>query len=138
MWWCQLYYLKNWVNWEHLERLTRRLSLEWRENWWTTIWRSHIADRLKAPENVKDISKISQKFKVLMSKRNVNGALKRLTNSMSNGMFPLYKKTLDLQIQKHPEPKESSPETFYRVHFDQFTESHMMASTNLWSCAQQC
>ena len=94
--------------------------------------------RLKAPENAKDISKISQKFKVLMSKRNVNGALKRLTNSMSNGIFPLYKKTLDLLIQKHPEPKESSPETFYRVHFDQFTESHMMASTSLWSCAQQC
>ena len=93
MWWCQLYYLKNWVNWEHLERLTRRLSLEWRENWWTTIWRSHIEDRLKAPENVKDISKISQKFKVLMSKRNVNSALKRLTNTMSNRIFSLYKKT---------------------------------------------
>ena len=49
--------------------------------------------RLKAPENAKDISKISQKFKVLMSKRNVNSALKRLTNTMSNRIFSLYKKT---------------------------------------------
>ena len=46
-----------------------------------------------------------------MSKGNVNGALKLLTNSMLNGIFPLYSKTLDLLIQKHPEPKESSSET---------------------------
>ena len=72
---------------------------------------------MKAPENAKDIPKISQKFKVLMSKGNVNGALKRLTNSMSNGIFPLYNKTLDLLKQKHAEPKESSAETLLQGPF---------------------
>ena len=70
---------------EHLEALTRRLSLwnEWRID--ELLYEGQtIQDRLKASENAINISKISKKFKILMSKGNVNGALKLLTNSMSN------------------------------------------------------
>ena len=70
---------------ELLEALTRRLSLwnEWRID--ELLYEGQtIQDRLKAPENAIKISKISKKFKILMSKGNVNGALKLLTNSMSN------------------------------------------------------
>ena len=82
---------------EHLETWTGRLSL-WKERRIGELLYEDqaIQDRLKAPENVTNIAKISKKFKVLMSKGNVNGALKLLTNSMSNGIFPLSNKTLHL------------------------------------------
>ena len=43
------------------------------------------------------------KFKHLMQKGNVNGALKLLTNNMSNGILPLTDETLHLLRTKHPE-----------------------------------
>ena len=55
-----------------------------------------MQDRFKAPENTTNIAKISEKFEVLMSKGNVNGAWKVLTKSMPNGILPLSNKTLDL------------------------------------------
>ena len=88
-----------------------------------------VQDCYEAPENATNISKVSQKFKVLMSKRNVNRALKLLRNSMSNGILLLPNKALDLLKQKHPEFKESSQETLYRVHLDQFTQSHIFTVT---------
>ena len=56
------------------------------------------------------IAKISLKLKNLMSKGNVNGALKLLTDNMHSGVLPLNKETLELLIQKHPEPRETSPD----------------------------
>ena len=70
-----------------------------------------IQERSKVPENATNISKISEKFKVLITKGNVNGTLKLLKNGMSNGILPLNDKTPNLLKQKHLEPKESSPET---------------------------
>ena len=55
------------------------------------------------------ISKISIKFRLLMSKCNVNGALKLLTNNMSNGILPLTDATFQLLKQKHPESREPPP-----------------------------
>ena len=52
------------------------------------------------------IAKISLKLKNLMSKGNVNAALKLLTDNMYSGILPLNKDTLELLIQKHPEPRE--------------------------------
>ena len=74
-----------------------------------------------------------------MRKGNVNGALKLLTNSMSNGILPLFNKTLDLLKQKHPGPKESSPETllqglFRPIHpvaYDDTDESLVMRAAML-------
>ena len=45
-----------------------------------------------------------------MSKGNVNGALKLLTNNMSNGILPLTDAKLQPLKQKHPESRESPPE----------------------------
>ena len=45
-----------------------------------------------------------------MSKDNVNGALKLLTNNMSNGILPLTDAILQLLKQKHPESREPPPE----------------------------
>ena len=94
---------------------------------------------MKAPENATNISKISKKFRVLRSKGNVNGALKLLTKSMLNGILLLYSKTLDLLIQKHPEPKESSSESllkrsFRPIHpftYDSSSKSLVMRATML-------
>ena len=65
--------------------------------------------------------------------------MKLLTNSVSNGILPLYNKTLDLLIQKHPKPKESSPETllqgpFRPIHlfaYDDINESLVMRAAML-------
>ena len=97
---------------EHLEALTRRLTL-WNEGKIEDLLHEGetIQSRLKTPENASNIAKISQKFKNLMSKGNVNGALKLLTNNMSNGVLPLSKETLSLLKLKHPEPVQPSPET---------------------------
>ena len=92
-----------------------------------------MQDHLKAPENTRNISKISKKFKVLMSKGNVSGTLKLLTNSMSNGILPLSDKPLDLLKQKHLSLRDLYQKLSYKVQLDQFTQSHLMTSTSLWS-----
>ena len=53
-----------------------------------------IQERLPTGERSKEIAKISVKFKQLMHNGNVNGALKLLTNEMSNGILPLTEETL--------------------------------------------
>ena len=82
---------------EYLEALVRRLSL-WNEGRIDELLFEGrtMQDRLKAPENTTNIAKISEKFKVLMTKGNVNGVWKVLTNSMPNGILPLSNKTPDL------------------------------------------
>ena len=48
-----------------------------------------IQERLPTGERSKYIAKISIKFKELMQKGNVSGALKLLTNKISNDILPL-------------------------------------------------
>ena len=48
-----------------------------------------IQEKLKSPDSSMAIAKISMKFRILMSKGNVNGALKLLTKNVSNGFLPL-------------------------------------------------
>ena len=50
--------------------------------------------------------KISLKFKNMMSKGNVKGALKLLTENISNGILPLNDRTLKMLKQKHAEANE--------------------------------
>ena len=68
-----------------------------------------MQERLKSPDNSM-ITKISIKFKLLMSKGNVNGVLKLLTNNMSNEILPLTDATLQLLKQKYPESRQPPPE----------------------------
>ena len=50
------------------------------------------------------------KFRILMSKGNVNGALKLLTNNMSNRILPLTDAKRQPLKQKHRESREPPPE----------------------------
>ena len=58
---------------------------------------------MKISEKSMNIEKISLKFKNMMSKGNVNGALKLLMENMSNRILPLNDKTLTMLKQKIPE-----------------------------------
>ena len=69
-----------------------------------------IGQRLRSDKEGMTIAKTPLKFKNLISKRNVNEALKLLTDNMYKGILPLTKETLDLIVQKHPELRESSPD----------------------------
>ena len=46
----------------------------------------------------------------MMEKKNVNGALKLLTNNISNGILSLDDKTLKLLMKKNPKTRELSKE----------------------------
>ena len=65
---------------------------------------------MKSSEKGMNIEKISLKFKNMINKGNVKGALKLLTESMSNGMLPLNDKTLTMLKQKHPKANEPPQE----------------------------
>ena len=81
-----------------------------------------------------NIVKISSKFKDLMQKGNVNGALKLLTNNMSNGILTLTDETLQLLHAKHPESKEATPDVLlqgpirqvHQVVYDDIDEALVM------------
>ena len=45
-----------------------------------------------------------------MQKRNVNGALRLLTNNMSNEILPLSNEILQIVSQKHPEVQQAHHE----------------------------
>ena len=66
-----------------------------------------MQERLKLPERGMTITKIWMKFRIFMSKGNVNGALKLLANNMSNGILTLINATLQLLKKTHPESRES-------------------------------
>ena len=72
--------------------------------------RETIQKRMKISEKGMNNEKISLKFKNMMSKSNVNGALKILTENMSNKILPLNDKTLKMLKQKHPEANEPPQE----------------------------
>ena len=65
-------------------------------------------NQLPTGERSKDIAKISVKFKELMQKGNVNGALKLLSNEMSNDILPLTEETLSQLEIKHPDNGDAS------------------------------
>ena len=92
---------------DHLQALERRIKL-WNEGDIEGLLYEGmtIQQRLRSDKEGMTIAKISLKLKNLMSKGNVNGALKLLTDNMYSGILPLNKDTLELLIQKHPEPRE--------------------------------
>ena len=65
---------------------------------------------MKICEKGMNIEKICLNFKNMMSKGNVNGALKLLTENMPNEILPLNDKTLHMLKQKHPEANERPQE----------------------------
>ena len=60
------------------------------------------------------IEKIASKFKQLTEKGNVNGALRLLTNNMSNRILPLSNKPLQLLHLKHLEKQEARNQALFQ------------------------
>ena len=100
---------KNSKSKNHLKLLERRFEI-WKEGNINELYEEGkaIQDRLKSNGSSNDIAKIPKKFKLLMQKGNVNGALKILTNNMSGGILPLTDETLQLLELKHPDAKDTS------------------------------
>ena len=69
-----------------------------------------IQEKLNSPDSSMAIANILIKFRFLMSKDNVNGALKLLADNMLNGILPLADATLQLLKQKLPGSREPPPE----------------------------
>ena len=65
---------------------------------------------MKISEKGMNIEKISLKLKNMMSKGNINGALKLLMENMSNRILPFNDKTLTVLKQKHPEANKPPQE----------------------------
>ena len=71
-----------------------------------------------------------KKFAKLTGKGNINGALKLLTNNMTNGILPLDEKRLNSLKQKHPQSKQACEETLingeppaiHRIIFDDINQ----------------
>ena len=88
---------------DHLKVLERRLRL-WEEGNITELMieSKTIQEILPSTSSQINIEKRSSKFKQLMQKSNVDGALHLLTNNMSNGILPLSEETLQILSLKHP------------------------------------
>ena len=65
---------------------------------------------MKISEKSMNIEKISLKLKNMMSKGNINGAVKLLMENMSNRILPFNDKTLTVIKQKHPEANKPPQE----------------------------
>ena len=91
---------------DHTKALERRLKL-WDEGKIDDLFHEGrtIQDNLKTYEFTSDIGRLSKQFRDRMKKGDINGALRLLTNNMSNGILPLNEDTLLLLEQKHPEGK---------------------------------
>ena len=98
---------KNSKSKDHLVSLERCLKL-WEEGNISNLAHEGqtIQESVKISEKGMNIEKISLKFKNMMSKGNVNEALKLLMENMLNGILPLNDKTLKMLKQKQPEGNE--------------------------------
>ena len=67
-----------------------------------------IQSRLPVNNGKRDMAATSRKFKELMQKGNVNGAIKLLTNNMKGGILSLNDQTMELLRAKHPEGKNAT------------------------------
>ena len=71
---------------DHTKAFERRMELWWNGDINALVFEAEtIQNRMKTVNSARDISQISKQFVMMMEKGNVNGALKVLTNNMSNG-----------------------------------------------------
>ena len=125
---------------DHLQALERRIKMLDEGDIVGLLYEGMtVQQRLRSDKEGVAIAKISLKFKNLMCKGNVNGPLKLLTDNMHSGILPLNKETLKLLIQKHPEPREPSPDILIQgptrpihpVAYDGMDESVIMKASML-------
>ena len=131
---------KNSKSVDHRKALERRLKLWEDGNVMELLFEGQtIQKNLKSAQFTQDISIISRKFRDLMQKGDVNGALKLLTNNMANGILPLNEETLKLIKQKHPEAQDLTPDVtlqgpLQRVHsieYERIDEALIMKAARM-------
>ena len=125
---------------DHTNALERRMNL-WTKGELLALFDEcvTIQERLNPPNVKADISSISKKFRTLMQKGDVNGALRILTDNMNNGILPLNDDTLLLLEQKHPGVGEVYAEAlldepFKRIHpivFDAINEDTVLKAATV-------
>ena len=94
---------------DDIKALERRMELWQRGELKELLFEAEpIQQRLESISKKKDIAQLSKEFVKLMSKGNIAGALKLLSNNMLNGVLPLNDTTLNQLRQKHPDAKEVS------------------------------
>ena len=84
-----------------------------------------IQNSLRSKKISTNIAEIFKRFSQEMKKRNVNSAMKILTDNMKNGILPLTGQTLNQLKLKHQEAKDASqeilltdtPETIHLIKF---------------------
>jgi len=113
---------------EHVSALKRRLAL-WENGDLSELLHEGetIQAQLNSTTNKRSIDEISRQFVGRMSKGNVNGAIKLLSNNMQDGILPLNEDTLRLLREKHPTEKTpsddilltDSPVQIHSVRFDE-------------------
>ena len=99
-----------------LQALERRIKLRDKGNIEEQLYEGMtIQRRLRS---YKEGITISLKLKNLMRKRNVNGALKLLTDNMHSEILPLTKEALELLVEKDSEPRgpTSEPTRIYNTY----------------------
>ena len=100
---------------DHLKALEKRIDLWIRGNIDELLFEGETIQSYLHHINIpKSIGELSKKFALLMEKENVNGALKLLRSTISNGILPLDDKTLSLLKQKHPASSELNNEVLLR------------------------
>lgn len=94
---------KNSKSKDHLKALERRLEL-WHKGEIEGLLNEAEALQSRLPQisERQDIETISKRFKNMMQKGNVNGAIKLLTNNMAGGVLPLNDDTIEILREKHP------------------------------------
>ena len=93
---------------DHVEALDRRLE-SWRKGYLLKLFgEAAIQSRLPINNGKRDMATILKRFKELMQKGNVKGAIKLLTNNMKGGILPLDEQTMELLRTKHPEGKTAN------------------------------
>ena len=86
-----------------------------------------IQSLLNSSKKALSTNEISKRFIEKMSKGNINGAIKLLSDNIQNGILPLNDETLKLLKQKHPEGRDPSndvllPDTPIQIHPIRFEE----------------
>ena len=115
---------------QHAIALQRRLAL-WKRGDINGLIREGetIQEQLRKSKKSTSIKEISKDFIAKMSKGNVNGAMKLLTNNMENGILPLDSDTIKLLRQKHPEARNADedillpdiPEKIHPIRYEDLT-----------------
>ena len=97
---------------DHTIALERRIKL-WKDGEFLQLYNEAYALQQRLPNitTKRDITALSRRFRDMMQKGNVNGAIKLFTNNMQGGVLPLTNEVINLLRSKHPDSEAVSEES---------------------------